>query len=180
MNNTANIARSSGLTLAALLITSVLFAQGDKDNRPSPLKTVNGKVKDANITIHYSSPAVKGREIFGGLVPYGEVWRAGANEATIFEADKAIRVEGKNLSAGKYSLYAIPGEKEWSIIFNKQTGQWGVKRGGVTSRDPAQDALVVKVQPKKSADLNERLTYNITSNGFVLRWENTEVPVQIK
>lgn len=177
---TLNIARSWALTLAALLVTSVLFAQGDKENKPSPPKTASGKVKDANITIHYSSPAVKGREIFGGLVPYGEVWRAGANEATIFETDKAIRVEGKNLPAGKYSLYAIPGEKEWSIIFNKQTGQWGVKRGGVTSRDPAQDALVVKVKPKKSSGLNERLAYDITSNGFALRWEKTEVPVEIK
>lgn len=168
------------LLMAGMLMTSVIWAQGDKANRPSPAATASGKVKDANITINYSSPAVKERKIFGGLVPYGQVWRAGANEATVFETAKAIKVEGKELPAGKYSLYAIPGEKEWTIIFNKQTGQWGVKRGGVTSRDEAQDALTVQVKPKKTSGLTERLAYEVTGNGFVLRWENTEVPVSIK
>ena len=168
------------LLMAGMLMTSVIWAQGDKANRPSPAATASGKVKDANITINYSSPAVKERQIFGGLVPYGQVWRAGANEATVFATDKAIKVEGKELPAGKYSLYAIPGEKEWTIIFNMQTGQWGVKRGGVTSRDEAQDALTVQVKPKKASGLTERLAYEVTGNGFVLRWENTEVPVSIK
>lgn len=168
------------LLLAGLLMTSVVWAQGDKANRPSPAVAATGKVKDATITINYSSPAVKNREIFGALVPYGEVWRAGANEATVFETDKDIKVEGKTLPAGKYSIYAIPGEKEWTIIFNKQTGQWGVKRGGATSREEAQDALTVKVKPKKSSTLTERLTYDVTDKGFTLRWENTEVPVSIK
>ena len=160
-------------------MTSVLWAQGDKASRPSPPATASGKVKEANITINYSSPAVKGRQIFGSLVPYGEVWRAGANEATIFETDKDIKVEGKTLPAGKYSVYAIPGEKEWTIIFNKQTGQWGVKKGG-SSRDAAQDALLVKVKPKKSSAMAERLAYDVNDKGFALRWENTEVPVSIK
>ena len=164
------------LAFAAMLMTSMLWAQGDKASRPSPPATASGKVKDAN----YSSPAVKGRKVFGELVPYGQVWRAGANEATIFETDKDIKVEGKTLPKGKYSLYAIPGEKEWTIIFNKQTGQWGVKRGGATTREEAQDALTVKVKPKKSASMNERLAYDVTDKGFTLRWENTEVPVAIK
>lgn len=167
------------LALAALLMTSVVWAQGDKSSRPSPPATATGKVNGANIKIDYSSPAVKDRKIFGEMHPYGEVWRAGANEATIFETDKDIKVEGQTLPAGKYSIYAIPGEKEWSVIFNKQTGQWGVARGGATSRDPAQDALVVKVKPKKTS-LQERLVYEINDKGFVLRWENTEVPVAIK
>lgn len=167
------------LALAALLMTSVVWAQGDKSSRPSPPATATGKVNGANIKIDYSSPAVKNRKIFGEMHPYGEVWRAGANEATIFETDKDIKVEGQTLPAGKYSIYAIPGEKEWSVIFNKQTGQWGVARGGATSRDPAQDALVVKVKPKKTS-LQERLVYEINDKGFVLRWENTEVPVAIK
>lgn len=168
------------LTLAGLCMASLLFAQGDKSSRPSPPVTASGEVKGASITINYSSPAVKGREIFGSLVPYGKVWRAGANEATVFETNKDIKVEGKNLPAGKYSLYAIPGEKEWTIIFNKQTGQWGVKRGGATTRDEAQDALTVRVKPKRSSSVTERLTYDVTDKGFVLRWENVEVPVSIK
>lgn len=164
------------MTLAGVLMSSVIWAQAEK---ASPAATATGKVKDANITIMYSSPGVKGRKVFGSLVPYDKIWRAGANEATIFQTDKDIKVEGKALSAGKYSLYAIPGEKEWSIIFNKQTGQWGVKRGGDTSRDAAQDALTVKVKAKKSASLNERLVYDVTSSGVTLRWENVEVPVSI-
>ena len=168
------------LTLVALGMTSILFAQTDKSTRPSPPVTASGQVRGATISINYSSPAVKGRQIFGNLVPYGQVWRAGANEATIFETDKDIKVEGKTLPAGKYSLYAIPGEKEWTIIFNKQTGQWGVKRGGATSRDEAQDALTVQVKPKKSSSMTERLAYEVTDKGFVLRWEKVEVPVTIK
>ncbi len=167
------------LALAGLLMASVVCAQGDKSSRPSPPATATGKVNGANIKIDYSSPAVKNRKIFGEMHPYGEVWRAGANEATVFETDKDITVEGKALPAGKYSIYAIPGEKEWSVIFNKQTGQWGVQRGGATTRDPAQDALVVKVKPKKTS-LQERLVYEVNGKGFVLRWENTEVPVAIK
>ena len=168
------------LALVGLLMTSLAWAQDDKANRASPPVTAKGEINDATITIDYSSPAVKNRKIFGELQPYGEVWRAGANEATIFETSKDIKVEGKSLPAGKYSLYAIPGEKEWTIIFNKQTGQWGVKRGGATSRDPEQDAIAVKVKPKKSQQLQERLVYDINNKGFVLRWENVEVPVSIK
>jgi hypothetical protein len=178
--NSTKIQTRFVLALAGLLMTSVLWAQGDKASRPSPPATASGKVKDATIKIDYSSPSVKGRKIFGELEPYGKVWRAGANEATIFETDKDIKVEGKSLPAGKYSLYAIPGEKEWTIIFNKQTGQWGVKRGGVTSRDEAQDALTVQVKPKKTPALVERLVYDVNDQGFALRWENTEVPVSIK
>lgn len=177
--NTTKIHTRFLLLLSACLITSFVFAQGDKANRPSPPATAKGKIKDATITINYSSPAVKNRKIFPDMHPYGQVWRAGANEATIFETDKDIKVEGKTLPAGKYSLYAIPGEKEWTIIFNKQTGQWGVKRGGGTSRDEAQDALTIQVKPKK-VNLTERLAYDVTDKGFVLRWENVEVPVSVK
>ncbi len=162
-----------------VMMTSVALAQGDKSNRASPPAQAKGTINGANITIDYSSPAVKDRKIFPDMHPYGAVWRAGANEATLFTTDKEIKVEGKTLPTGQYSIYAIPGEKEWAVIFNKQTGQWGVKRGGATSRDPAQDALEVKVKPKK-VDLTERLVYEINNKGFVLRWENVEVPVTIK
>ena len=178
--NSTKIQTRFVLALAGLLMTSTLWAQGDKASRPSPPATATGKVNGATITINYSSPAVKGRKIFGEMEPYGKVWRAGANEATLFETDKDIKVEGKALPAGKYSLYAIPGEKEWTIIINKQTGQWGVQRGGITSRDEAQDALTVKVKPKKTSALVERLVYDVNDKGFALRWENTEVPVSIK
>jgi hypothetical protein len=137
-------------------------------------------VNGATITINYSSPGVKGRQIWGALVPYDKVWRAGANAATIFATDKDIKVEGKVLKAGKYSLYAIPGEKEWTMIFNSQTGQWGINTDGSTTEDPAKDVLRVMVKPQKAKAMQERMQYVIDKNGFALVWENVSVPVSIK
>jgi len=168
------------LTLVALLFTSLLWAQGDKSKRPSPPATATGTVNGATITIDYSSPAVKGRKIWGGLVPYDKVWRAGANEATLFTTSKDIMVQGKKLAAGKYSLYAIPGEKDWVIIFNSKTGQWGVKDDESTSEDPASDVLRVTVKPEKSPAFNERMKFVVDSKGFALEWENLRVPVSVK
>lgn len=176
----AMVLRSAVLASVCMLMSAMVFAQGDKASRPSPPKTATGKVGEATVTINYSSPAVKGRKVFGELVPYGKVWRAGANEATIFETDKDLMIEGKKLPAGKYSLYAIPGESEWSFVFNSETGQWGIKRGGDTSKDASKDVLTVTAKPGKSASMNERLVYDVTGKGFVLRWDNTEVPVAIK
>ena len=168
------------LTMAGLLLSSLIWAQGDKSSRPSPPATANGKVGAATITINYSSPSVKGRTILGSLVPYDKVWRAGANEATIFETDKPIKLEGKSLAAGKYSLFATPGEKEWTIILNSQTGQWGIKQGGEANRDLAKDVLAVKVKSKTVSDSREKLVYTINNKGFVLAWDKFEVPVSIQ
>jgi hypothetical protein len=168
------------LALVGVFMSSMLFAQGDKSKRPSPPATATGKVKDATITINYSSPAVKGRKVWGDLVPFDKVWRAGANEATIFETDKAIKVEGKELPAGKYSLYAIPGEKEWTFIFNSATGQWGINHDGSTTEDPAKDVLRITVKSEKSGSTNERLLYTVDKKGFALLWENLKVPVAVK
>ena len=174
------ISKGLFLTLVGILMTSLIWAQGDKSKRPSPPATATGKVMGATITINYSSPAVKGRKIWGGLVPYDKVWRAGANEATLFETDKDIKVEGKSLPAGKYSLYAIPGEKEWVFIFNSKTGQWGINMDGSTTEVPANDVLRVTVKPEKSPIFNERMKYVVDKNGFALEWENLKVPVSVK
>lgn len=165
------------LAAAGMLLASGMWAQAVK---ASPAATASGKVKGATITITYSSPSVKGRQIFGGLVPFDQVWRAGANEATLFETDKPVKIEGKALPAGKYSLYAIPGKLSWTMIFNAETGQWGIKRSGETTRDPAKDVISIKVKPVKVSTLKERLAYTVTSKGFTLGWENTEVPVSIR
>lgn len=162
------------LSFAMLLMSTQIWSQA------SPAATATGKAGDAAITINYSSPSVKGRQIWGGLVPYDKVWRAGANQATIFQTDKDIKVGGKALPAGKYSLYALVSEKEWTIIFNSQTGQWGINRDGSTTEDPAKDVIRVTVKPVKSATMNERLVYTINNKGFVLSWENLDVPVSIK
>src|SRR6186997_261047 len=156
------------------------FSSCAQDAPKSPPATATGKIGAANVTINYSSPAVNGRKVWGELVPYDKVWRAGANTATSLETDKDIMIAGKKLPAGKYSLFATPGEKEWNIILNSETGQWGIKRGGEANRDPAKDVLTVKAIPRKSATSNERLTYLVKPEGIVLQWENLEVPVAIK
>jgi Protein of unknown function (DUF2911) len=156
----------------AILLPASLAAQ---KTIASPRDSVSGKAGNATITINYGSPSVKSRKIWGDLVPYNKVWRAGANEATTFTTDKDIMVEGKKLAAGKYGFFVIPGEKEWTIIFNKTPNQWGAY--DYKEKD---DALRVTVMPKKSAAMNERLAYKINSGGFSLLWENLEVPVSIK
>lgn len=155
--------------MAILLTGLTACAQG----KASPAAKATGKAAGADITISYSSPSVKGRTIWGELVPYGKVWRAGANEATTFETSKDITVEGKALPAGKYSLFAVPGQNEWQIHFNSQTGQWG------TQHDATKDVAVVTVKPK-AAGMNERLLYEVTGKGFSLKWDKLEVPVSIK
>ena len=175
-----SITRVLVLTLVGVSISSMILAQGDKSKRPSPPATATGKVNGASITIDYSSPSVKGRKIWGELVPYNKVWRTGANEATLFATDKEIKVEGKALPAGKYSIYTIPGEKEWVFIFNSQTGQWGVKENEETTEDPAKDVLRVTVKPEKSAGFNERMKFEVDKTGFSLLWENLKVPVSVK
>ena len=164
------------LAFGFLLVSGATFAQGAK---ASPAATATGTVNGATITIKYSSPAVKGRKIYGGLVPYDQVWRAGANEATVFTTDKKIMVDGKPLAAGSYSIYAIPGMKTWKIIFNSQTGQWGTSEKGST-RVPEKDVLTVTTTPVKTKALEERLKYEVTPKGIALVWENLSVPVAIK
>ena len=164
--------------LAVFMVSTGLLAQ-DKSSRPSPPATAKGMIGDATVTVDYSSPAVKGRKIWGDLIPYGKAWRAGANEATILETDKDLKIKGKTLPAGKYSLFATPGEKKWEIILNSETGQWGVKRGGEANRDPAKDVLKVMVKAKK-ADMHERLTYEVNKKGIALMWDKVSVQIPAK
>ncbi len=166
--------------LTGLVISNLLMAQEDKSKRPSPPATAVGKIGNATITIDYSSPSVKGRKIFGGLLPYDKLWRAGANEATIFQTDQDIKVEGKSLPAGKYSFFATPGEKEWMIFFNSETGQWGDKRNGDANMDSSKIVLSVKVKPSKLNDLTEKLAYSVMEKGFALRWEYVDLFIKIK
>tara|TARA_Y100000815_G_C13320606_1_gene492171 strand:- start:628 stop:1218 length:591 start_codon:yes stop_codon:yes gene_type:complete len=146
----------------------------------SPKDSVSGKIGQASVSIHYSSPSVRGRKIWGELVPYGKVWRAGANEATLFKTDKDLTIDGKKLPAGSYSLYAIPSEGDWQVIFNSEIGQWGIKRGGETTRKVENDVLIAKTMARKTPNNIENLTYEITKDGFLLKWENLEVPISVK
>jgi len=169
------------MILVGVMLSGVLRAQDeDKSKRPSPPATATGKIGDATISVDYSSPAVKGRKIFGGILPYGKLWRAGANEATIFTTDKDITVGGKTLPAGKYSFFTTPGEKEWTIFFNSETGQWGDKKGGDANMDSSKIVLSFTVKVKKLKELKERLLYSITNNGVDLQWEYSDVFIKVK
>ncbi|OWP64487.1 hypothetical protein CDA63_03710 [Hymenobacter amundsenii] len=162
------------LLVLCFLAATQTFAQ-DKKAPASPPATATGKIGKATATVVYSSPAVKGRPIWGQLVPYGQVWRSGANEATTITFDQPVTVEGQPLAAGTYSLFTIPTEKQWTMIFNKTAKQWGAFK-----YDDKQDALRVTVTPQKAITPAERLMYDVTPTGLTLRWENMRVPVAIK
>jgi hypothetical protein len=158
--------------VCAFLLSSMAIAQ---KSIPSPRDSVSGTVAGAHIKIWYGSPSVKGRKIFGGLEPYGKVYRAGANEATTFTTDKNIMVEGKPLPAGTYAFFVIPAEKgTWTVIFNKTAKQWGAFK-----YDESKDQLRVMVTTKE-IPLQERMVYVITPHGFSMNWDKTSVPVSIK
>lgn len=131
-----------------------------------------------DVSVEYHRPAVNGRKIFGGLVPYDVIWRAGANQNTLISFSTPVSVEGQPLAAGTYSLFMIPGAQQWTVVFNKFTGGWGTY-----NYDQAEDVLRVKVAPQ-TADMQERLIYtfdDITRDGATmnLRWDKTRVPVKL-
>ena len=164
--------------LLTLTCTSILFAcgQDDKSKRASPpAQAKETLTSGAVVTIDYSQPSVKGRTIGKDLEPMtGKVWRTGANEATIFEISRAVKVEGKDLPAGKYGLYSIANEGEWTIIFNKTWDQSGTKY------NKADDALRVKVKPGKAAQFSEKMTFAIDKNGTVsLFWGDIKVDFKV-
>ena len=145
-----------------------------KSNRPSPPRTASGAIGEMAVEINYSSPSVKGRKIWGGLVPYSEVWRTGANEATTISFSKTVLVEGKKLAAGKYSLFTIPKEGKWTVIFNTVADQWGAYE-----YDKAKDALRVEVTPQPLNEPVEMLEFAVADGKVTLRWENLAVPVSV-
>lgn len=162
----------------AFSVISFLSActQSDKSKRPSPpAKASETTTTGIAITIDYSQPAVKGRTIGTDIAPYGQVWRTGANEATVFEISKDAKVEGQPLPAGKYGLYSIPNQDEWVIIFNKTWEQWG------TRYQEADDALRVKIKPSKSPKFTERMTFEISKTGKVsLLWGDQKVDFHVQ
>lgn len=172
--------RASLLLGLFFMVATLAFGQQDKAQRASPPATASGKIGTAQVTINYSSPAVKGRKIFGEKEPYGKVWRTGANEATTITFDKDVMIEGQSLKAGTYALFTIPNQNEWTVIFNKTAEQWGAFK-----YDQAQDALRVKVKPLNSKELTERLQFEVTPKGknagtVTIKWENAQVPIRIK
>ena len=169
----------------ALLLSFLFFAtvfaanaQEDKAKRPSPPVSAKETISSgATISINYSQPSVKGRTIGKDLEPMaGKVWRAGANEATVFETDKDVMIEGKSLPAGKYAFFTIDNDSDWTLIFNKTSDQWGAY-----DYKEADDALRVTVKPEKAKSFSEKLTYKVDKSGEVsLLWGDKDVSFNVK
>ena len=156
------------------------FAQnGKQEVRISPKAGITQQVGLTDITITYGRPGVKDRTIWGKLVPFDAVWRAGANEATKIVFSTDVIIEGKKLKKGSYSFFTIPGKKDWTIIFNKVADQWGA-----FEYNESQDALRIKVKPEKG-NWQEWLAYTITkvsdtSAVIRLEWEKLRIPFKVE
>jgi hypothetical protein len=157
------------------LVSLFTISCSAQDKKPSPATTTTGKVGNTSITINYSQPSVKGRKIFGDLVPLGKVWRTGANDATTFDIDNDVKIEGKPLAKGKYALFTIPGADSWTIIFNKTSNQWGSFR---YKQD--EDVLRVEVKSGKAPQFTEQMTFTVNDGKVTLLWENTAVSFMVK
>lgn len=167
-----------GTALALALYTESGAAQ-DKSARPSPpAKATCVLTGGKSITVDYSSPRMKGRKIFGELVPFGKIWRAGANEATTFVTDADLTVGGKGVPAGSYTIFAVPEADKWTLVISKKTGEWGTAYPG-----PENDLARVDMKVAKTAAPVENFTiaFDKGASGCTLRmeWENTSASVSI-
>lgn len=170
--------------LIALHLASAASAQQAQQPlavpRPSPKATVSQTVGVTDITIHYNRPGVKNRKIWGELVPYGEVWRTGANENTTITFSTPVRIGGKELAAGTYGLQTIPAADQWTVIFSKDAELWGA-----FNYKQENDALRIQAKPETGAEHVERMTFGFedvtdTSAKVVLRWEKLRVPFTVE
>jgi hypothetical protein len=170
-----------GAAIIAILVIVIGYIQLRKTKSFSPEEEVVYTQDDLSLKIFYNRPFKKNREIFGALVPYNEVWRTGANEATTFETSKNLVIEGKILKAGKYTLWTIPRADRWTIIFNTEhdNGQWGINPQGKANRNPEHDALNVDVAPVWQDQVFEQFTISFEKSGedieMVLAWDKTLV-----
>ncbi len=145
---------------AAILMVSLAFTANAQSGKPkSPPATASHSIGDLKIDINYNAPSVRGRDVWGALVPYGKVWRTGANSATTFEVNQDVLINGETLAAGKYALFTIPGDGKWTIIFNKEANQWGAY-----SYDKGQDALRITTKTGATQGLVEQMTFEVGDN----------------
>jgi hypothetical protein len=178
--------RTRSFSVAAALVTFALAAltlaagqQQDKSKRPSPPGTTECTIKGKKVSISYSRPSMKGRKIMGDLVPYDQVWRTGANEATTLTTAADLDIGGAKVPAGTYTLYTLPSANAWKLIINKQTGQWG------TDYNQEQDLARVDMKKTPIAVPVEQFTISLDqksndSADLVMEWETTRVSVVVK
>lgn len=161
----------------SLLLAATTFAQ-QGGAPPSPPETASVELTKGSITVKYGAPSMRGRKIMGDIVPYGKVWRTGANEATGFATNTSLKIGGTPVPAGTYTLYTLPGATQWLLIVNKQTGQWG------TVYNQAEDLARIPMKSAKLASPQEKMsiTFENTSGNSTelhIKWENIDESVAI-
>jgi len=167
------------LLVLTLMISTFQLSAQDKGKRPSPPAQAQCKFSDAKtVSVDYSSPRMKGRKIFGGLVPYNEVWRAGANEATTFVPNTNVNVGGKDVPAGSYTIFAVPSPDKWTLVISKKTGEWGVPYPGEGDDFTRTDMTAGKTSAPVE---NFTIAFDQSGNKCTMRmeWENTRASVDI-
>ena len=169
--------------MVALIVVVVSFAwtqqPQDKSKRPSPPGTAEVTIGGKKVTIEYGRPSMKGRKVMGELVPYGQVWRTGANEATTLTTAADLNIGGVKVPAGTYTLYTLPSAGTWKLIINKQTGQWG------TVYNEDQDLARIDMKKEEITVPVEQFTISLDqksndSADLVMEWEKTRVSVPVK
>ena len=163
------------LLTTTLILATVGFATAQQKKTPlSPPSEATATFGGKAVTIKYNSPSVKTRKIFGGLVPYGEVWRAGANAATLLHTETDLMIGTLSVPKGDYTLYVLPTATEWTLIVNKQTGQWGTEYS--QSNDLGRAKMTVKAAPA----LVESYKMSLTAAALQIEWENTIATIPVK
>ena len=168
------------IALIVAVVVGILFfglKYWTKSNSPEATEEIT--VGDLSVQVDYCQPSVKGRTIFGDLIPFDKVWRTGANEATVITFNREVSIGGQKLAAGKYSLWTIPAQGDWSVIFNSETGQWG------TNYDETKDVLKVTAATTQTAESTELLTISfvdVDSAGINmnLKWDKTLIQLPIE
>jgi hypothetical protein len=172
-------------TAAAVFVVLLMSAvspaqQEDKSKRPSPPGTAEVTLKGKKVSIEYSRPSARGRKVAGNLIPYGQVWRTGANEATTLKTEVGLNIGGAKVPAGTYTIYTLASENTpWKLIINKQTGQWG------TEYHQDQDLARVDLEKSQTKQPVEQFTISFDKKDdanalLVMEWENTRVSVPVK
>jgi len=160
------------------------FVENIFAKRLSPKDTVEFKLNDLKLEVFYNRPYKKDREIFGALIPFNQVWRTGANEATTFETNKPLELNGIQLAARKYTLWTVPKDSTWHVIFNSKQYSWGVNAEMKPMWDPNYDVINIEVPVQKLGNTVEQFTIsfdNSTDNLFItMAWDDVKVAVPLK
>jgi hypothetical protein len=176
MNRKLTIVGVIGVVMAAAL---VVVAQQDKSKRPSPPEQATWDLGGGkSVTVDYSSPRAKGRKIYGELVPFGQVWRTGANEATLLTTPVDLKIGGTSVPAGKYTIFTVPNKDKWTLVISKKTGEWGTDYPG-PSNDLARIDMKTSALPSPAENFTISFEKAVSGANLNIDWETTRASVPV-